>query len=819
MTERQFVPMLTGVFAACLLALATACGNDTVEPSAPPTPVPTTITISPASATFQSLGETAQLTAEVRDQNGQTMANAAVAWTSSDPSVATVAASGLVTAVANGAATVTATAGSASGTVAVTVDQVVASVAVDPAADTLPALGDTLRLSAEALDANGNAVAGEEFAWESSDVSVATVDASGLVTAVANGVATVTATAGSASGSAAVTVDQVVASVAVNPASDTLPALGDTLRLSAEALDANGNAVAGEEFAWESSDVSVATVDASGLVTAVANGVATVTATAGSTSGGAAVTVDQVVASVAVDPAADTLPALGDTLRLSAEALDANGNVVADAEFAWESSDPSVATVDATGLVTAAANGAATVTATAGSASGTAAVTVAQEVTAVIVSPSTDTVLVTETVRLSAEAADANGHTASAEFAWASDDTRVAAVDQEGVVTGVSIGEAEITVTSGSLSDTAIVLVGRTVSVSLSSVPTNGGVAVGAGEWLWLPDSPVTTTLMAQANPGYDFDGWVAAGNVLSTDSLHLMDVSGNHEIGARFSVNQQKGKWTPGGTYTWYAFEAGDYGVDSISWTFLPVRDPPQSLADKGLLHYYAMNFGVTNSISGFGRGYAGLQTNGLMHGKQWGKSINFSIWGSNASRTDGQTEKDNFECKCHRILYEFSWKEGTAYRFVLKAGPSGTEPEGKWWGLWVTDVASGSATFLGEQRVPTTIQGRPATTLSPRDIHVFGEDLYWWLAAPGHVKYVCSDFDPSSVAIIDVRAGARRPTRIRNITNGGRTFTNPNGYVAVGCHVTITDGGQGDVQHNLGFWPEPPRNAVGGAAGQVRD
>ena len=113
--------LLLLLFAAAPFVVG-GCGDGAVEPPAPPTPVPTTLTISPASATLHSLGETAQLTAEVRDQNGYTMANAAVAWMSSDPSVATVVASGLVTAVANGTTTVTARAGSASGTATVTVD-------------------------------------------------------------------------------------------------------------------------------------------------------------------------------------------------------------------------------------------------------------------------------------------------------------------------------------------------------------------------------------------------------------------------------------------------------------------------------------------------------------------------------------------------------------------------------------------------------------------------------------------------------------------------------------------------------------------------
>ena len=147
------------------------------------------------------------------------------------------------------------------------------------------------------------------------------VDASGLVTAAGNGTATITASAGSASGSAVVTVTQSVVSVAVSPSATELTAWGETVQLAAEAIDENGHAVAGAEFSWESSDAGVATVDASGLVTGVAEGVATITASAGSASGSAVATVMQPVASVVVAPPKATITALGDTLRLAALAV------------------------------------------------------------------------------------------------------------------------------------------------------------------------------------------------------------------------------------------------------------------------------------------------------------------------------------------------------------------------------------------------------------------------------------------------------------------------------------------------------------------
>ena len=78
---------------------------------APIPSAPTTISVAPTMATLISLGQTVQLTAMVRDQNGQGMTGVTVAWASSNASVARVAGDGLVTAAANGTATVTASVG------------------------------------------------------------------------------------------------------------------------------------------------------------------------------------------------------------------------------------------------------------------------------------------------------------------------------------------------------------------------------------------------------------------------------------------------------------------------------------------------------------------------------------------------------------------------------------------------------------------------------------------------------------------------------------------------------------------------------------
>ena len=88
-----------------------------------------------------------------------------------------------------------------------------------------------------------------------------------------------------------VAVDDGAVAVLVRPPQAIITGVGDTLQLAALAFDENGYAVSAGAVSWASDDVSVATVDAEGLVTAVARGTATVTASAGAVSGVAEIVV------------------------------------------------------------------------------------------------------------------------------------------------------------------------------------------------------------------------------------------------------------------------------------------------------------------------------------------------------------------------------------------------------------------------------------------------------------------------------------------------------------------------------------------------
>ena len=122
-------------FLTVLLAILASCGDSPAEPEPEAEPEPlvaTTIALSSTTLSFSSLGETHQLTAIVGDQNGATMNGASVTWVSSSSTVASVSSTGLVTAVAGGLATITATAGAVLENAEVTVLPLVVSGALLP---------------------------------------------------------------------------------------------------------------------------------------------------------------------------------------------------------------------------------------------------------------------------------------------------------------------------------------------------------------------------------------------------------------------------------------------------------------------------------------------------------------------------------------------------------------------------------------------------------------------------------------------------------------------------------------------------------------
>jgi len=193
--------------ALTLLGTLSACGGGG-EPT-PPTPAPVaTVQVTPGTGAMY-IGATLPLAVQTFDANGTVLAGRAIAYSSSNTSVATVSgtgASGAVTAVASGTATITITSETKTATVAISVTPVpVASVVVTPATATV-GIGGTTQLSATTRDSTGATLAGRTVAWTTSNAAVATVSAAGVVSGVASGTATIRATAEGKFAEATVTV-------------------------------------------------------------------------------------------------------------------------------------------------------------------------------------------------------------------------------------------------------------------------------------------------------------------------------------------------------------------------------------------------------------------------------------------------------------------------------------------------------------------------------------------------------------------------------------------------------------------------------------
>lgn len=465
-------------------AVITATSEDktgTADVTVSPEPV-ASVAVTPTPASI-IVGHGIQLSATPKNAAGQPLTGRTISWRSGAPGLASVSSNGFVTGLAPGTAVIIATVDGIAGSGTITVRQApVVLVSVTPSAATLN-VGQTVSFTATTLDALGVVLTGRVVAWSSSDIAVATVAPNGDVTGIATGVATITATSEGQSGTASVTVGVVsTATVTVAPPSATVN-IGQTVQLTATALDAAGNTLGGRAITWSSSADSIATVSSGGIVTGVAAGVATITATIEGKTASSTVTVTAPaptpVASVNVSPSTVNL-IVGGTQPVTATTLDAAGNTLTGRVVTWTTADPNVATVTSSGLITATGVGSTSVVATSEGQNGVVTVSVAApSVASISISPSPATVNVAWIVQLTATPLDANGNPMTASISWSTSNPAVAVVSAGGVVTGVSSGSATITASSGSSSATTTVNV-QLAPVSLVVVsPSNPTIDVG----------------------------------------------------------------------------------------------------------------------------------------------------------------------------------------------------------------------------------------------------------------------------------------------------------------------------------------------------
>jgi uncharacterized protein YjdB len=219
-----------------------------------------------------NVGESTTLKVVVSPANAT---NKKVKWTSSNTKIVKVSSTGKVTGVANGKAIVTATSVSNNrkDTIIIKVVTPVSSVKLNRT--TLDMIvGQSASLLATV---SPNSASNKAVNWSSSDKKIATVNATGKVTAISNGAADITVTTadGKKKTTAKVTVTTAVEDIAVDKSSVNLH-VGNTTQVTATVLPV---AASNQAVTWESSDKSIATVSQSGKITGVKAGQATISVT------------------------------------------------------------------------------------------------------------------------------------------------------------------------------------------------------------------------------------------------------------------------------------------------------------------------------------------------------------------------------------------------------------------------------------------------------------------------------------------------------------------------------------------------------------
>lgn len=364
--------------------------------------------------------------------------NTGVTWTSTNTTVATVDASGKVTAKKVGTTVIILKAldGGFTAYCTITVKSVATGVRLDSTELNLKS-GQFEYLKAELspTDSTDN-----DLTWESSDTKVAVVDASGKVTAKKAGTAIIMVkTLSGAVAYCKVNVTEAVDGLLLNYSDKTIyKGSHFQLKVSVSPTSATNNLVT-----WKSSNTKVATIDEYGLVKGIVGGTSVITCktTDGGFQATCVVTVRELATSVKLNHSSIRI-GKGKTIVLKATV---KNETATNHNVKWSSSNRKVVTVNSKGKVTGLSNGHATITAKAKDGSGAEAecsVKIVNPVTSLHLNKSYILMMVGDSRKLKATIRPKNATYKHAN--WTSSDKNVAVVGDDGVVTAFKAGSTTI---------------------------------------------------------------------------------------------------------------------------------------------------------------------------------------------------------------------------------------------------------------------------------------------------------------------------------------------------------------------------------------
>jgi uncharacterized protein YjdB len=485
--------LLVIVLGSMTIGLGCAGGSKTVSN----TPILKSIQVSAPSGNIV-VGQSQQITATgVYSDNTTKDITTAVNWSSSSPSVITIAASGLLTAKASGAVSITATMNSVSGSVSITVLPALVSISVSPGSPSI-APGTTVQLTATAIYSdNSTQNVTASVAWASSNQTIATVSntspTKGLAKASASGNTTITASLGSISGTASLTITTATAtSIVVTPSNASLP-LFTTQQYIAMATFSDGTSqdITGVAT-WSSSAPAIASITVSGL--AIAKGVTNtsifITAAFGQITGSAGLTVNAAnLSSISIQPATGSI-AQGTKLQFTATGTFTDGgtrNITSQVN--WTSTDNTIASIGtSSGFLSGIAPGIVTITAALGSVTASVPLNVTgAKIVSISVSSTSGTIPIGGHASFTATGLfdDSSSQDITTSAAWTSNNNAVATVGATsgnyGTVTGIGTGTTNInaafTYGTASAAGSATVSVSSVHLTGIAVTPTSGLIA------------------------------------------------------------------------------------------------------------------------------------------------------------------------------------------------------------------------------------------------------------------------------------------------------------------------------------------------------
>ncbi len=446
------------------------------------------IDVTAASMTL-TIGATQQATATGHYSDGSTQDLTAVAgWSSQNLGVASVSGAGLITAKTTGTSVITASSGTVSGSMTVTVAAAtLKSLAVTPANPTVTK-GATQQFTATGtFSDNSTQNLTSSVTWSSGTPATATITAAGLATAVGAGSSMIQATSGAVSGSTLLTVTgPTLSSIAVTPANPSI-AKGTTQQFTATGtFSDNSTQNLTSSVTWSSQTTGIATITSAGLAKGVGVGTSKIQATSGAVSGSTILNISAAtLTSIAVTPANPTI-VKGATQQFTATGTfsDASTQNITGT-VTWSSLTASAATISSAGLAKGVGVGSSTIQATSGGVSGSTVLNIsAATLTSISVTPANPSITTGATQQFTATGtfSDASTQNITGSVTWTSLKTAVATISGSGLASGVSAGSSTIQAASGSVTGTTTLTVNAIAPtlVSIVVTPANPSIPNGA---------------------------------------------------------------------------------------------------------------------------------------------------------------------------------------------------------------------------------------------------------------------------------------------------------------------------------------------------